>query len=200
MKRECGVSVAWAARSQVEALRLLLLAMEGMSEFLGRDFEVLANLFRARGNRFSFENVLVCTDETGAVVGALCAYEAAREVELNRALFEAGFAVEYETSGQAGEIYVDSVAVAEAWRGRGLARAMFEALFERFGGECGGECGGFGGVEFSLLVEPRKALTKAFYERVGFKTCGKKQIYGIEYEVMRKRSESGKQSAECRNL
>ena len=74
------------------------------------------------------------------------------------------------------EFYIDSIAVDEKFRGRGIAKELIQFIFKvadekRIG-------------KVALIVDEDKIKTKEFYEKIGFKTDCEKIINSHRYYHM----------------
>ncbi len=153
-----------AQNSDIAAVRLLMLAMEGMSAFLAESAGVLEKMFAENRGRFGYQNVLVFA-QGAEICGAMCLYPARLEATLNLPLIEAlkqahlPSVVEPETDGSADEMYLDSLGVDEKHRRQGIAKALFEAALTLSREQ--------GYKKASLLVERKKPHLSAFYASFG---------------------------------
>jgi len=149
-------------------IELLNLAMEdiaftlsGVSDPVKSD-EILHKFFRSEINRLSYNNVFVFKFD-GEIAGAICAYDGG-EIEtldgpIRTHLQTLGLSEFPQTECFADELYIDSLAVDERFRGRGIAR---ELIFTRAPKR--------NIKKVALIVDEKKPKTMAFYERLGFKT------------------------------
>ena len=69
----------------------------------------------------------------------------------------------------AGEAEILSVAIAPAWRGRGLARPLLDLHLRRLAG--------LGARAVFLEVDENNAPARALYRRAGFRDVGRRQGY-----------------------
>ena len=130
------------------------------------DFQkMMAKLVEREDSQYSYRNTLVAMD-SDKVVGISVSYDGGRLHELRRAFLEA--AKEYigkDHSGmddetQAGELYLDSLAVLPEYRRQGIARQLLLATKER-ANRLGLPCVG-------LLVDTDNPIGEALYASVGF--------------------------------
>ena len=154
--------------------RLIMTAMtdECCLHFCGKghglaDFEqMMTKLVEQEDSQYSYCNTLVEIEEE-RVVGIAVSYDGGRLHELRRAFIDA--AKRYlgkDHSGmadetQAGELYLDSLAVVPAYRRQGIARRLLLATKKR-ATELGLPCVG-------LLVDKANPAGKALYTAVGFR-------------------------------
>lgn len=140
---------------------------------------ILADFFTREDNRISYKHVLVDRREEG-VAGMLISYAgdgaaALDEPFVTRPGREKGarsgeiIAVEAE----AGEYYLDSIAVDERFQGQGIAKSLISA-FEQKGLEEGYN-------KLSLIVEPYNTRAYALYKKLNFTEAGTIKVSGSEY-------------------
>ena len=131
------------------------------------DFHKMMTMLVERENsQYSYRNTLVAMDGD-KVIGISVSYDGARLHELRRAFIEA--AKKYigkDHSGmddetQAGELYLDSLAVLPEYRRQGIARKLLKATKER-ANRLGLPCVG-------LLVDKDNPIGEALYTSVGFR-------------------------------
>lgn len=124
--------------------RLVMMAMtdECCLHFCGEgatidDFHTMMTLLVEReDSQYSYCNTLVAMDGD-SVVGALVCYDGGKLRELRQQFVR--YALEYlhrdhsnlDDETQAGELYIDSLAVDPAYRGRGIATHLLNASLER---------------------------------------------------------------------
>ncbi|EAK0826795.1 GNAT family N-acetyltransferase [Campylobacter fetus] len=167
-------------------IELLNLAMDDIAFTLSGTTDIqisntiLEEFFISQNNRLSYENILVFEFEN-EVIGAICIYESkiAKELDtpfINR-LKNIGIKpnITVECNTKKNELYIDSIAVDENHRGKGVAKQLIEASFLR-----AKELG----IDLSLIVDEAKIDVKNYYERVGFKPCGNKEILNHKYIYM----------------
>jgi ribosomal protein S18 acetylase RimI-like enzyme len=157
----------------VEIARLIMTAMtaECCLYFCGEsygleDFRIMmTKLVERDDSQYSYRNTLVAMD-ADRVIGISVSYDGGRLHELRCAFIEA--AKEYigkDHSGmydetQAGELYLDSLAVLPEYRRQGIARKLLLATKER-ANRLGLPCVG-------LLVDKDNPIGEALYKSVGF--------------------------------
>ena len=133
------------------------------------DFErVMTSLVLSDKSQYSYLNTLVAIDDDGGLCGACVSYDGARLYELRQAFVDAAkenfgrdfSAMQPET--QAGELYIDSLAVPEHCRGRGIATALLRATVEK--------ARRMGLPAAGLLVDKGNPKAEKLYTRLGFKT------------------------------
>jgi DNA-3-methyladenine glycosylase I len=140
------------------------------------DFHKMMTMLVERENsQYSYRNTLVAMDGD-KVIGISVSYDGDRLHELRRAFIEA--AKKYigkDHSGmddetQAGELYLDSLAVLPEYRRQGIARKLLKATKER-ANRLGLPCVG-------LLVDKDNPIGEALYTSVGFRYINDNQWGG----------------------
>ncbi|MDE7335871.1 MAG: GNAT family N-acetyltransferase [Muribaculaceae bacterium] len=135
---------------------------------------IFMNLAVRTDSQYSYLNALKAVTDEGEVAGILVCYDGARLAELRQALFD-----EYERlSGRklgaiadetdAGEWYLDSLAVFPGFRGRGIAKALIQAAVERTPE----------GKRPGLLCAKDNANARRLYESLGFRKIGERPFLG----------------------
>lgn len=173
------IKIQQADKAQANDIaRLIMLAMnhECCMNFAGpdhtlADFErLMTRLVAAADSQYSYRNTLVAITPEHEVAGCIVAYDGGRLHELRQA-FVAGawqaFGIDY--SGMAdetapGEYYLDSLAVNEAYRHRGVATLLLKAAIAR------GKKMGLPRV--GLLVDKGNPAAEQLYTQVGFRFAG----------------------------
>ncbi|PYI55229.1 GNAT family N-acetyltransferase [Paenibacillus flagellatus] len=142
---------------------------------------ILTSFYRVRGNRISYENVIV-EERDGRVAGMALAYDGGSADRLDRPFVErieretgrTGYTIAKEP--QPNEYYLDSLAVAEPFQGQGIAKSLMGA-FERKAAESG-----FARV--SLIVEPDNERAIGLYGNMGYREDGVLQVSGKRFVRM----------------
>ncbi len=164
-----------ASKSQARSIARLI--MQAMSDdccrhFMGpgyelSDFEeVMTSLVCREKSQYSYLNTLVALDADGQPCGICVSYDGARLQELRQAFVDAmrvhfgrDFSrIDDETA--AGELYVDSLAVREDARGKGIATALLHAVMDK--------AKSLGVAHVGLLVDKDNPRAQRLYARVGF--------------------------------
>ena len=166
---------------------LIIMAMteECCLHFCGPDHDiddfrrVMTSLVARTDTQYSYLNTLVAIEETapvpgvsapGCIVGICVSYDGALLHQLRQAFIDAAIkewgmdhsAIPDET--QAGELYLDSLAVDPAYRGRGIARLLLEASVEK--------SKRMNLPSTGLLVDVGNPRAEALYNKVGFRYDG----------------------------
>lgn len=158
--------------------RLIMLAMnyECCRYFTGPehtldDFErVMTDLVLSENSQYSYLNTVVAIDDDGKLCGMCVSYDGARLHELRAEFIKAArksfgrdlTGMEDETGP--GELYIDSIAVFESCRGKGVATALLNAVIDK--------AKGLGIPAVGLLVDKGNPKAEKLYSRVGFKYVG----------------------------
>ena len=140
--------------------------------------QFLESLVRKKANQYSYENSWVVESEEG-ISAAANIYDGAKLEELRipvgeaiKSMFQRDFSPEDET--QAGEFYIDCVAVHPALQGRGIGAVLLEFLFEEYVRKRNKTLG--------LLVDKDNPDAKRLYLKLGFKVIGEKTFAGKRME------------------
>ncbi|WP_338552606.1 GNAT family N-acetyltransferase [Paenibacillus sp. KS-LC4] len=141
---------------------------------------ILADFYVEKGNRLSYEHVLVAW-EGDAIAGMALGYGGDEAAKLDAPLLarirhqEPSYTDDYQimTEARPGEYYLDSIAVYPAYQGKGIARALISAL-EHKAREAGWPC-----VSLIALDDNEKAT--ALYIRLGYAEDGELELAGHRY-------------------
>lgn len=178
------IDIQKATKEQsAEIARLIMMAMtdECCLYFCGdgyglEDFrKMMTMLVEREDSQYSYRNTLVAIDGD-QVVGVSVSYDGGKLRELRLAFIEA--AKEYlgkdhsgmEDETQAGELYLDSLAVQPDYRRQGIARALLLATKER--------ANQYELPHVGLLVDTDNPNGEALYSSVGFQYVGEKRWGG----------------------
>ncbi len=133
--------------------------------------EMFTELAAREDTQYSYRNTLVATDDDGRAMGVIVCYAGARLEELRRpflAAMKARFGVTFERlhdETDAGEFYLDSLAVLPEFRHRGVGEALLRAGVER-ARQAGKPAG--------LLVDKENVGARRLYEKIGFRAVGER--------------------------
>ncbi len=188
-----------AKKEQARAIaRLIMIAMnyDCCQYFVGAqhtlaDFEdIMTVLVAAEQSQYSFVNTLTAVDEVGDVVGICVAYDGARLHSLRQAFIDIMWQrcrrdlrnMRDETA--AGELYIDSLAVAEKERGKGVATALLHATISKAQQLLLPAVG--------LLVDADNPRAERLYTRVGFtfvdhSTWGGHPMKHLQYKIAKEK-------------
>jgi ribosomal protein S18 acetylase RimI-like enzyme len=146
---------------------------------------ILDQFFREEGNRVSYQNTLVMetlenvVERSREVVGVALIYDGSIARTLDEPLEKAaiqktGFSdYRIPTEAEPSEFYLDTISVDPKCQGRGFGRDLIEASCE--------QARKFGRDRIGLLVDIENSGAKRLYERLEFRTQGRRQIAGDEY-------------------
>jgi ribosomal protein S18 acetylase RimI-like enzyme len=163
-----------------EIAELILYAMEDIVyEFIGvRDYNEAKSFMQhftsMENNQYSYRNCWIMEYE-GSVVAVVNVYEGEKLLPLRmpvihylKEVYNRSYIPEDET--QAGEWYVDSLAVIPENRGKGIASLLLGFLIEELAVKQGKILG--------LLVEPENTGARKLYAKLGFQPVGMKTLAG----------------------
>ena len=157
-----------------EIARLIMMAMTddcclhfcGVGYGLDDFRRMMTSLVEREDSQYSYRNTLVAMDED-TIVGITVSYDGARLHELRHAFIEAAREqIGKDHSGmddetQAGELYLDSLAVLPEYRRQGIAQRLLKATQEK-AGQMKLPCVG-------LLVDKGNPAGESLYASVGFR-------------------------------
>ena len=148
---------------------------------------VMTMLVERDDSQYSYRNTL-CAMEDGRLAGIIVAYDGGRLRELRKVFLEAAMnnwgkdhsAMPDET--EAGEYYIDSLAVKPGYERRGIGTALIRAAGDRADAL---------GLKLGLLMDDDNLQAETFYHKVGFRQVGtnswgghpmKHLVYGLREE------------------
>ena len=154
--------------------RLIMMAMTddcclhfcGVGYGLDDFYRMMTSLVEREDSQYSYKNTLVAMDDE-KVVGVAVSYDGARLNELRQPFIEvAKEQIGKDHSGmddetQAGELYLDSLAILSEYRRQGIARKLLRATKEK-ADQMGLPCLG-------LLVDKGNPAGESLYASVGFR-------------------------------
>ena len=136
------------------------------------DFErVMTELVLADNTQYSYRNTIVAIDEDGKLCGMCVSYDGSRLHELRAEFIKAAkdnFGRELsnmEDETGPGELYIDSIAVFESCRGKGVATALLNAAIDKAKKMDIPAVG-------LLVVDKGNPKAEKLYGRIGFKYVG----------------------------
>lgn len=142
---------------------------------------ILTDFYRMKGNRVSYENVIV-DERDGQVAAILLAYDGGMAETLDKPFLERIYRTTGNTNytiakeSQPGEYYLDSIAVDESYQGQGIGKALLEA-FEQKAREAK-----FSKV--SLIVEEQNDRAYMLYKKTGYTEDGTILVSGKLFRRM----------------
>lgn len=147
------------------------------------DFElVMTDLASSECSQYSYRNTLVALTDDNRVAGAIVAYRgedlhALRKAFLDAAKERLGRNLDNITDEtEAGEYYIDSVAVYPDFRRMGVASSLLRAAIERAHSN---------GLPAGLLVDKQNPNAERLYTALGFRYIDDKMWSGHEMKHMR---------------
>lgn len=159
-----------------EIAQLIMLAMNhdccqniaGPHHSLDDFHRVLTSLVEAEESLYSYRNTLAAITPKGELAGICVGYDGSRFSTLKTSLHEAlrrEFGQDLSTAAdetEAGEYYLDSLAVSPQHQGKGVATALLRAEIDLHGDR----------QPVGLLVDTGNPLAQKLYERIGFSVVG----------------------------
>lgn len=127
---------------------------------------MMTKLVERDDSQYSYRNTLLAIGDDGNAAGAIVAYDGGKLHCLRRAFIEAAkecFGRDFSgmtDETQAGEVYLDSLAVMPEYRGQGIATALLKAMIGKSAGE--------GHKAVGLLVDKGNPNAERLYRSVGF--------------------------------
>lgn len=146
--------------------------------------DVFTRLSASENSQYSYLNTLVAEDQHGNTAGAIVSYDGARLHELRKAFIDKANAIlgynlreeDMDDETDADEIYLDSLAVFPAYRGKGLAKRLLKAAMDTHRNS---------GKPFGLLCDPANDDAYNLYTHLGFSDTGTRPFAGITMRHMR---------------
>lgn len=138
----------------------------GPSHTLADFHNMMTRLVEMDDSQYSYRNTLCALTPDGELAGICVAYDGGKLHALRKRFVEAAreaFGIDYsdmDDETEAGEFYIDSLAVSTDYRGKGIAKQLLRAAIER------GEALGLARV--GLLVDKGNPRAEALYNKVGF--------------------------------
>lgn len=128
--------------------------------------QMMTRLVEQDETQYSYRNTLVAVSDEGTLMGICVMYDGGQLHRLRQAFVQAARCSlgrdfsEMADETQAGELYLDSLAVKECYRGRGIATALLRASADR--------AKAMGIPAVGLLVDKGNPAAEHLYRRVGF--------------------------------
>lgn len=136
---------------------------------------MMSELASMERSQYSFRNALVAVDGGGKVAGACVAYPGADLRKLRAAFVEAAATRlgrhfgRIEDEAEAGEYYIDSLAVYPQYRRKGIGAALLMAMAAK---------AKEAGLPAGLLVDANNPNAERLYRSLGFESAGAKSWGG----------------------
>ncbi len=130
--------------------------------------QMMTRLVRRHDSQYSYRNTLVARTADGDIAGIITAYDGAQLRPLRRAFVQAAleaFGRDYsgmDDETQAGEHYIDSLAVHPQYRKQGIASALLREMISRHGQQ----------QPVGLLVDVTHPWAERLYLSLGFRQVG----------------------------
>lgn len=146
---------------------------------------LITRLASIRNTQYSYENAICAIEGDGRMVGVSVSYDGARLFELRQAFIDgakAAFGIDHSGMSpetQAGELYLDSLAVLPECRGRGIATMLLQATADKARQSGAGPLG--------LLVDEGNPRAERLYTSVGLRHVGYNDWGGHKMKHMQKR-------------
>ncbi|ERJ59513.1 GNAT family N-acetyltransferase [Sphingobacterium paucimobilis] len=173
--------------SQIAGLMILAMT-EIVYQFIGKeDFEegkrFLSDLIQREDNQYSYQYIFVAEDKEG-ILGQICLYPGAQLEALRKpvlAHIKTRYAIDYQVANetQAGEIYLDTIAVSSLAQGKGIGKLLINYVIDEFVNKKQEVLG--------LLVDFDNPNAKRLYEKMGFVVQREISIFGKRMEHMQYR-------------
>lgn len=168
---------------------IMILAMtEIIYQFIGKEDLEEAILFLElfigqEGNQYAYHNIYLA-EEDQEILGQICLYDGADLKRLREPILsfiKAKYGINYDSidETQAGEIYIDTIAVSPSAQGRGIGGQLLNFAIAYIAHQQQKTLG--------LLVEKSNPHAKKLYERVGFKVVDSITFFNKEMEHLQYR-------------
>ncbi len=174
-----------ATTNDVESIAaLLMLVLENMVyKFIGeKDYEkareFLVYFLKKKQNQYSFENCFVAESST-EIIGVINIYNGSNLTVLRQPILEHSnrnynITLPIEDETQAGEYYIDTLAVHGKWQGKGIGTKLLQHAIDTYVVKKKETLG--------LLVNENNPNAKKLYLNLGFESVGKKNLLGHSME------------------
>lgn len=155
--------------------------------------DMMSRLVEREDSQYSYRNTLCAVAADGRVAGICVSYDGGQLLRLRRAFIDevkARFGRDFSDmpeETQAGEIYLDSMAVVSELRGQGIAHQLFRAAEER------ARQAGIGTV--GLLVDRGNPGAERLYRQLGYEQVDDKEWGGHLLKHLQKKVD-GRPSAD----
>ena len=157
---------------------------ESLRGYCGENYmDVITQIASEEGTQYSWQNALIA-EVDGCLAGGIVAYDGAKLYPLRGKTWDiieniTGKRPFIVDETQAGECYLDSLAVLPEYRGKGIAKQLILSLAEKVKNE---------GIPYvGLLVDVDNERGQALYKSVGFKFVNKSDFLGHKMYHLQKK-------------
>lgn len=163
------------AETIAQAVAMAIGDEEALRLYCGEDYlTVLAEIARSEATQYSYRLALVA-EVDGQMAGAIVGYDGAQLYTLREGTFailreQIGRVPKIDDESEAGECYLDSVAVFPQFRGMAIGRMLVEAFCEKAYSE--------GHERVGLMVDYGNPQAERLYVSLGFERVGTKLFFG----------------------
>ena len=167
IKRACKEQANVIARLIMQAMNYDCCRYYAGPEHTLDDFERMTGLVEKEHSQYSYANTHVALSDDGEVMGICVTYDGAQLHSLRRAFIQAAkesFGLDYSNIDDEtgpGELYLDSLAVDERYRGRGIATELLRVAADK--------AAAMGLPAVGLLVDKGNPLAERLYIKAGFR-------------------------------
>ena len=181
VRRAMGADVAMIARVVAEAIG----DKSALTEYCGENFlAVLEEVAATLGTQYYYQSALIA-EVNGVTAGAIIGYDGEQLAALREGTFSVlqsriGRVPTIADETEAGEYYLDSIAVLPEFRGQGVARALINTFCEKAFAE--------GHNRVGLIVDIDNPRAERLYTSLGFERVGTRIFFGHKmWHLQRKR-------------
>ena len=166
-----------------EAVAMAIGDKRSLVNYCGEDYlAVLTAIATAEGTQYSWQNAIVA-EYDGSIVGAVVGYNGAllgklREGTLAIVRTMTGRMPSVVDETEAGEYYLDSLAVVPEYRGKGVGVALLRAFCRRAFAE--------GAKRVGLIVDIENPNAERLYTAEGFVSVGERPFFGHQMRHLQK--------------
>ncbi|MFZ4863684.1 GNAT family N-acetyltransferase [Sphingobacterium sp. Mn56C] len=165
---------------------IMNLAMADITQQFVGDYDTdaalafLAHFIQLPENQYSYENIYVAVEED-EILGQISLYPGAdlhqlRKPVLEKMKLDYGVTFPIDDETEAGEIYIDTIAVTPAAQGKGVGKQLLAYVKHLYATERGETLG--------LLVDKGNPNAKRLYVKEGFIVVNEKNFMGTQMEHM----------------
>lgn len=161
-----------------EIARLIMMAMTneccqyfcGAHHTLDEFHSLITKLAGRLDTQYSYANTICCHNENGKIVGICTSYNGGELKRLRQNFIDGAkeaFGIDHSSipaETEAGELYIDSLAVVPEYRGQGIATELLKQTKQK--------CYNIGLPAVGLLVDAGNPKAERLYEQCGFKVVG----------------------------